>query len=132
GAPTLVRLHAGLDPVAGHPDYDQRLTVSVHFNDPGAEGLGGSEEEYQAVNALTDRLAATPQEGQQSLLALILTTQGRRDAVCYTCNTSEALRRVEVFRSREQAHRIEPTVERDSYWGTYRRFRQAGEKRPGG
>jgi hypothetical protein len=127
GAPTLVRIHAGLDLVAGHPDYDQCLTVSVPFNDPGAQGLGGSEEEYQAVNALTDRLADTLQEGQQSLLALVLTTGGRRDAVCYTCDPSETLRRVEMFRSRERTHRIEPTVERDSHWGTYRRFRQAGE-----
>jgi hypothetical protein len=132
GAPTLVRIHAGLDAVAGHPDYDQRLTVSVPFNDPGPQGLSGSEEEYQAVNALTHRLADALREGQQSLLALVLTARGRCDVVCYTCNASEALRRVELIRSGERAHRIEPTVERDSYWGTYRRFRQAGAKRSGG
>jgi hypothetical protein len=56
GAPTILRMHSGLDPVAGHPEYDQRLTVSIHYNDPGEQGLGGSEEEFEATNDLAERL----------------------------------------------------------------------------
>jgi hypothetical protein len=128
GAPTLVRLHAGLGPVAGHPAYDQRLTVTVHFNEAGPEGLGGSKEEYEAVNDLTDRLVEPLQEGQESLVALILTARGRREVVCYTCNAESALRRVEAFRAQQQSHRIEHAVERDTYWVMYRNYLQAGKK----
>lgn len=131
GAPTLLRMHAEIDKIAGHPDYDQRLTVSVYFNDPGPEGLGGSAEEFEAVHHLTDRLSALLQEGQESLLALVITSRGRREVVFYTCDAAAALRHVEAFRSREQTHRIESAIERDTYWGMYRGFRQAGKKPSG-
>ena len=59
------------------------------------------------LHGLTDRLAGTLQEGQESLLALVLTHRGRRDVVCYTSNAEGALRRVEAFCSQEESHRIE-------------------------
>jgi hypothetical protein len=48
--------------------------------------------------------------------------------VYYTSNAERALRRVEAFRAEETSHRIEPAVERDTHWGMYRSFRQAGKK----
>lgn len=127
-APALILLHAGLRRVAGHPDYDRRLTVSLPLNDADEDGMPGSKEEYVAVSDLGDRLREVLQEGQQSLLVMTLMTQGRRDLILYTSDAEAALERLEAAQAEGQTHRIEPAVERDTFWGMYRSFAQAGDE----
>ncbi len=126
GSLALVLLHAGLAPVAGHPDYDRRLVVSVPFHEARDDGMPASEEEFVAVADLGDRLADLLREGQESLLALTITTQGRRDLVFYTADAEAALRRIKAFRADSRTHPVEAAVERDTFWGMYRSFLRAG------
>jgi len=125
GAFASVLFDAGLRPVAGHPDYDRRLTVSILVNESRQDGLPSTEEEYVAVCDLGDRLSEALTEKQQSLLALTIMTQGRRDLVFYTSNAGAALMRLEELRTGIRAHRIKAAVERDTYWGMYRSFLRA-------
>ncbi len=125
-APAIMLFHAGLRPVAGHPAYDHRLIVTIPFHNPMPNGLPTSEE-YSVVADLGDRLSDALQQEQQSLLAMTITTQGRRDLVLYTVDPRAALQRLEALRATVDTHRIEPTIERDSYWGLYRSFFQPGE-----
>jgi hypothetical protein len=125
GSFASVLLNGGLAPVAGHPAYDRRLTVSIRFNESRDDGMPATEEEYAAVSELGDRLGEALQENQQSLLALTLMTQGRRDLVLYTSNAGAALLRLEELRTGIRSHRIKVAVERETFWGMYRSFHQA-------
>lgn len=127
-AVAFIRLHAGLRRVVGHPDYDRRLTVSVLFNETRDDGMPATREELDAVSDVGERIAAVLREGQQSLLALIITSQGKRELVFYTSDPDAALARLEAQRGREPGHQIEAEVERDSFWGKYRTFYQAGSE----
>jgi hypothetical protein len=131
GSPVVVMLHTGLRPLAGHPDYDRRLTVSIPFNDSNEDGLPATEEEYLAVREIGDELGDALQQEQESLLALSLMTQGRRDLVFYTSNASAALDRLEALRTNVTTHQVEVSVVRDTFWGMYRGLLQAGSQEEG-
>jgi hypothetical protein len=128
GSPALVMLHAGLKSVAGHPAYDYRLTVSLPY--PADDnGMPATDADYQAVRDLGERLAEALQKGQQSLLALTITTQGRRDLVFYTARAGAALLRLEDAGKKVSGSRIETALERDTFWDTYHTFLGAGEEK---
>jgi hypothetical protein len=120
-APAIVRANAGLRPVAGHPAYDHLLVVSIPFRRVRDDGLPASEEEYVIVSDLGDRLADGLQEGQQSLLAAVVTTGGRRDLVFYTADAEGALARLDRL-TEGATHEVQTTVQRESFWDTYRSF----------
>jgi hypothetical protein len=126
GALASIMLHAGLRPIVGHPDYDRRLTVTLPLHEANDEGMPETEEEYEAVCDLGDRIRESLMEGQESLLAMTIMTQGRRDLVFYTSKPRSALKRLHAIE--RPSHRIEPHVERDTFWTMYRSFCQAGEE----
>jgi hypothetical protein len=128
GAPALLMLHGGLRPLAGHPDYDRRLTVTIPFHAVGDDGMPASEDEYQAVGDLEDRVREVLEQGQGSLLALSLLTRGRRELAFYTSNAAAALGRLAAVQAVTQTHALEAAVEFDTYWGMYRSFCQAGQQ----
>lgn len=127
GALAVVLLHVGLRSAAGHPDYDRRLTVSMPFHETLENGLP-TREEFAVVCDLGDRVVEELREDQESLLAMTMMTQGRRDLIFYTSNADAALQRVEALRDAETSHEIETSVERDTFWGMYRSFCQAGSE----
>jgi hypothetical protein len=120
-APLVGMLHLGLRAVAGHPGYDRRLTVRIPFHEPNVAGFP-AKPEYLAVSDLEERLTDALQEGQQSLLALSVIAEGRRDMFFYTADADAALRRLDRFRAGGVSHDLEWEVERDSFWGLYRSF----------
>jgi Family of unknown function (DUF695) len=130
GADALILLHAGLRPVAGHPDYDRRLTVTIPFR-AREDGMPATQEEYVAVADLGDRVSDALGTGQESLLAMTMTRQGRRELTFYTSAPEEALTRLEVLRAGEQTYPIEAEVDWDTYWGKYRSFCAAAEEGEG-
>jgi hypothetical protein len=127
GSPAMILLNVGLRPVAGHPAYDQRLVVSVPFNEARDDGMPGSEEEYLAVQEIGERLADALLEGQECLLGLTIMTQGRRDLILYTSNAESSLRKLEELRAGIESHEVQADVERDTFWGLYRNFVHGAE-----
>jgi hypothetical protein len=119
-APALVFLDAGLRQVAGHPAYDCRLVVTIPFQ-ARDDGMPDSDEELAAVQELGSHLADELQHEQQSLHALTVVTQGRRDLILYTHDARAAQQRLEELRA-GASRTFEFDVSRDSFWGTYRTF----------
>jgi hypothetical protein len=120
GSPLVARLHLGLRALAGHPDYDRRLTVRIPFHEPNAVGFP-TKEELHAVCDLEGPLTEVLQEGQQSLPALVITAQGRRELLFHTADAQAALQRLERFRAAGGlSYRLEHEVERDTFWALFR------------
>jgi hypothetical protein len=127
GAEALILLNTGIRRFAGHPDYDRRLTITVPFNQAGANGMPATEKEHTTVQELGNRLGQALQEGQESLVALEMTSAGRRELVVYSADAEAAVRRVEALRARVETHRIEYAVAWDTFWRVYRNFCRAAE-----
>jgi hypothetical protein len=128
GSPASILLNAGLAAYAGHPAYDRRLEVSIAFNEVNEDGMPTTEEDFAGASELGDRLAEGLEEGQLALLAFTLTTQGRRNLVFYTADAEAAQERLEGLLAGVDSHQVEASVERDTFWGAYRNFTQAGEE----
>jgi hypothetical protein len=126
--PALVLFHMGLRSAAGHPDYDRRLTVSIPFHETNDDGMPSSGEEFSEVAAFGDQLTDALREDQQSLLAMGITSNCRRDLILYTSDADAALRRLEDFQTEDMTHPFEVAIERDSYWGLYRSFLPADDE----
>jgi hypothetical protein len=122
GWDAMILFHTGLRPAAGHPRYDRRLTVSIPFHETNEAGMPDTEEEYLAVCDFGDKIAEALREDQESLLAMTITTQGRRDLIFYTSDADAALRRLEAFQTDDQSHAVESAVQWDTFWGMYRSF----------
>lgn len=127
GAPAVVLLHTQLSAVAGHPAYDQRLTVRLPFHEVRDDGMPATEAEYEAVCAVGDRVGEALAADQQSLFALSIMSDGRRELVFYTSDADAALRRIDMIRQAGTTHDIDTDVERDTFWGMYRAFLGAGD-----
>ena len=125
GSPLLGIIDLGLRVVAGHPDYDRRLTVSIPFHEPDGNGFPAKREEYLAVRELEERLTEVLQQGQQSLLTVSIMASGRRELILYTANAEAALQRLEGFRANGVSHELKTEVERDTFWGLYLNFCQS-------
>jgi len=127
GSPAILLLHGGLQPVAGHPAYDRRLIVSIAFNQVNDAGLPATNEEFEAVSGLGDQIRDALRTDQESLLALVITTQGRRDLIFYTSNADSALKRLEPWQT-GQTHEVTTDLEWDTFWDLYRSFCQAASE----
>jgi Family of unknown function (DUF695) len=127
GSPAVGLLNLGLRSVVGHPAYDRSLVVTIPFSKARPDGMPETDEEYEAVQELGSRVSDELQQDQESLLAISLLTQGRREMIYYTSDAAGALRRLESMQA-GTSHPLEPRVERDTFWGLYRAFTQGGSQ----
>lgn len=126
GKPTILLIRTGLRPFAGHPLYDRRLTVSIPFTSVGPEGMPDDDDEFAAAGEAGDRIAEVLEAGQQSLHALTITGDGRRDVIFYTADPDGAVDRLAGLRAEGLGFPVGAAVEWDTYWGFYRVFTEAG------
>jgi hypothetical protein len=124
----MMLLNAGLLPYAGHPGYDRRLVVSLPFHESDENGMPATEEEFAVVCDLGEQIGAALETDQESLLALAITTQGRRDLIFYTSDAGAALERLAPWRTGAQEYELAVDVERDTFWAAYRSFCDAGDE----
>lgn len=123
GRLALVRVNEGLKGVVGHPAYHHRLILSIAFNSVRPDGLPGTREELAAIDRLEDLYRGALQTEQESLLALVVTTDGRRDLIFYTSNPDEAVKKLQNdLRPLLTTHQTEYLVHVDAKWELYRDF----------
>jgi hypothetical protein len=123
GELAYIRVNEGLKEVAGHPDYDHRVIVSILLNDIRDDGMPGSKEELQAIDQVEDVYREALQAKQESLLAVVVTTNGRRDLIFYTSNAQGAISKFENdLQPLAETHQVEFMVHPDENWELYQDF----------
>lgn len=127
-SPAFILLNAALRPLAGHPIFDRRLTVSLPFESVDDEGMPADKEEFAAVSELGDDICESLTEGQESLHALTITTQGRRDLIFYTSDPIAAAQRLNALRAEGLGRPMEVDLEWDTFWMHYRACYQVYEE----
>lgn len=124
GLPVYVRVNTALRTIKGHPAYDHEIRVSIAFNSTDEEtGLPVEEDDLQQVDELEDVFRDCLQAGQESLLALVMTTNGTRDLYFYSSNAQGAIGKFENnLRPRMTTHQVEFSARPDSNWEMFERF----------
>ena len=123
GELAYVRVNTGLKSVAGHPDYDHRVIVSILVNDVRDDGMPATKEELESIDAVEDVYRQTLQQRQESLLAAVVTTNGRRDLIFYTSDAQQAIHKFENdLQPLAETHQVEFAVHPDSGWELYHDF----------
>jgi hypothetical protein len=122
GRPGYLRLNEGLRPLVGSPRYHGELIISVKLRQPDENGLP-SEEELAVLDQFEDVLRPLLQEGMESLLAIVMTTDGFRDFIFYSGNLDSAVRRMQTALQPAFGHlQVDVSGRPDHDWTQFRRF----------
>jgi Family of unknown function (DUF695) len=123
GRVAVVRVNEGLKEFVGHPAYNHRVIASILFNSTRDDGLPGTKNELNAIDRIEDGYRSALQCEQESLLAIVVTTDGRRDLIFYTSSPQQAVHKFENdLRPLLTTHRVEFLVHPDAKWELYRDF----------
>ena len=123
GELAYIRVNEGLKPVVGHPDYDHRLIVVIQVNHVRDDGMPATKEELTAIDEVEDVYRNTLQSRQESLLAAVVTTNGRRDLIFYTSDPQQAIHKFENdLQPLAETRQVEFMIHPDANWDLYQDF----------
>jgi hypothetical protein len=122
GKPGIVRINAGLQSVAGTAPYPEELIVTVTLKEPNESGMPGPEE-VSVLGQFEDLLRSVLQEDLQSLLAVVMTTDGFRDFIFYTSDPMAAVKRMQASVAPSFADlQVDVNGQPDAEWKQFKRF----------
>jgi hypothetical protein len=123
GLPAYLRINATLEETAPWRGYDHEVMVAIKFNDVGETGMPTAEEDLNTVDEIEDRVKERLEADGKAILALVLTSDGRRELYFYTVDAKEAVRAWEEdLEPALTTHHVEIHVRPDAEWGVYRRL----------
>jgi hypothetical protein len=120
GKPLIVRYRSerpqGVDAVA----FPFLLSATWTYQ-PDENGLPSSEE-MVLMDKLEDALASSLEGSNTAHLMVILTANGERDWLWYTCGEDEAMRQVNGALKGHKRYPVEFSVQKDRAWKAYAQF----------
>jgi hypothetical protein len=115
---TVRRNKSALGYVA-HPGLPVRMSVAMLFMNADGSGLPSEDEEDVLKKFETDLKTGLGSEGR---VVLIITSDGRREFICYVASEAVAQRATNLLRVECMTHEIEMHTERDPKWVVFREF----------
>src|SRR4051812_22669795 len=85
GKPAQLRRNDGILPLRNEPTWAHEVRVAIRFNRVGGDGLPDGKDEYVTLDAVEDLYRDGLQREGTAALALVITTDGIRDLIFYTC-----------------------------------------------
>ena len=121
GHPMTVRLNTSLREVIAHPDYPLQVGITVPMHLPRENGMPGADESAD-LKKIEDELYLALLPKNESLFALVITTNGMREFVFYTSNDGAVREKVNDIRDQIFTHTIQLMIRPDPSWKVYRTF----------
>lgn len=123
GKPAQLRRNDGILPLRDDPAWANEVRVAIRFNRVRDDGLPDGKDEYVALDAIEDLYRDGLQRNGAAALALVITTDGIRDLIFYTCDPGAVIREFQTsLRPATRTHNVELTIRVDPQWELYRRF----------
>jgi hypothetical protein len=121
--PAQFRRNDGMLSLRDDPAWSHEVRVAIRFNRVRDDGLPDGKEEYVALDAVEDLYRDALQRDGTAALALVITTDGIRDLIFYTCDPEAVIREFETsLKPATRTHNVELTIRVDPRWELYRRF----------
>jgi len=121
GRPMFVRRNESAKQLMGHKDYSYRIGFAIPLRNPNFEGLP-SNEEMEMLNSIEDVLSKEIEKDKNSLLVLVITTNGMREFVYYTKRPDIIKQAVEKIQAQFVPHEVQHYVKEDPEWEVYKEF----------
>ena len=119
GKPIVVRLNAGLAPLAASGTYPFQAGIAVRLNAPDERGFP-SAEDSAALGRFEDEFVEALCGDTSVVFAAVLTTGGMREFVFYASDEALLRERFRAWAATPKSHRVQLMVRRDPRWATYR------------
>jgi len=128
GLPYIIRHNAALAPIAGKAFHSERVTVTLHFQTTGENGMPTSKEDLAEVEQIEEIIVDKLQKAGESILAVVVTGGGTRDVTFMSRDSQGAAARFqELIPQLQSRGGIEFSVEDDPDWSFYRQFEDERE-----
>ncbi len=121
GRPMFVRINAGAESFAAHPELPYRFGVTIPLVEPDERGLPQAPE-MAVLNEIEDALTGVLEPAADGFLVLAITTCGTREFVFYIREPQCATSAVAAAEACCQGHQVQHYVESDPQWSVYRQF----------
>jgi len=122
GLPCIVRVNQALEPIAGRGYHCEDVTIFIYFDSPGDNGMPTDQADLARVDRTEDLITEALQTAGESLLAIAITTGGRRQLTFYSRDSQSAVSRFQQLAPQLPSRNMELTVEDDPQWAFYHRF----------
>ena len=118
-------MRKGLGTIVGHAAYPFRVGVATRVRATAANGMP-TPEENATLQEVEDRLSRALEVDRETLLVVVLTTNGVKEWVLYTSDPDATKRRMQAFAPTVSTHRLQMVVAQDTAWVVYRQFAGTG------
>ena len=88
-----------------------------------------SAEEMELMDRFEDALASSLEGSQTAYLMVVLTNNGERDWLWYTCGEEQAMQQVNQALKGHKPYPVEFSVQKDRAWRAYSQFEKGGASR---
>jgi uncharacterized protein DUF695 len=121
GKPLIARFNAGLQAIAGHPDYRYQVGIAVPLKSPNEHGLPSLDEDRQLAG-IEDEITRTLEEDRESILVGVISTNGMREFVCYSSDADSVRRKFDRLQHSVTSHDLQLMIRLDPKWAIYKQF----------
>src|SRR5207247_9623773 len=125
GTYRMYRVRYGTHSTIGHAANPYRVGVATQVRATAANGMP-TPEENATLQEVEDRLSRALEVDRETLLVVVLTTNGVKEWVLYTSDPDATKRRMQAFAPTVSTHRLQMVVEQDKAWSVYRQFTGLG------
>jgi hypothetical protein len=112
GGEFVVRRNVSLEPIAGHPDYSDRVGIAIP-----RQG-----DDLSTLTEIENELEKVLERNHESLLALVVTADTFQEFVYYTRNPGAVEENRDAVAAKFPDYDLQSYVERDPKWAAYREF----------
>jgi hypothetical protein len=117
----FVRRNESAKQLMGHKEYSYRVGFSIPLRNPKSNGLP-SNEEMEILYSIEDTLSKEIERDRNSLLVLVITTDGMRELVYYTKRPDVIKQVVQEIQTKIVSHEIQYYIKEDPDWEVYKEF----------
>jgi hypothetical protein len=121
GRALFVRRNESAKQLMGHKEYSYRAGFAIPLRNPNSEGLP-SNEEMETLSSIEDALSKEIERDRNSLLVLVITTDGMRELVYYTKRPDVIKQVAQEIQTKIISHEIQYYIKEDSDWEVYKEF----------
>jgi hypothetical protein len=119
----VVRRNNSIKPFIENADYIYRVGISIPLLNPNNKGFP-TKEETSAINQIEDELNNLLEKNDDTIEALVITTDGIREFVYHTRKPQVVEQVINNVRGKFPSHQIQFYVEEDNEWFVYKEFSQ--------
>jgi hypothetical protein len=123
GKPVSTRFNIALRPIAGRPEFPDRLGIIVPLREVNDRGFP-SRAEVRQLDVIEEMIDLRLGGSNESLIAGVITTSGLREFVVYTSAAQAALAKAEALAREVTTHAVQVILRSDPEWRVYRVFAQ--------